>query len=157
MRTKMYIILLFILTSTSCKNKNEERSMNQSLLSQKELERNIKSKGDIDSYNSLKLEYMESVNKIDFLPWALLMANKFGYQQAYFDVFWILYEKQKLSEECDYSLNRLDNNDKQLALNNLIMAAKLGHLQAKEILGKYYMQGRYVIKDTILGKQLLAR
>ena len=149
------VLLCVILACKATYKNDNEKSMNQSGEDERVLEQNIKEKGDIQSYDALRREYMDGNDEADFFKWAKLMADKYDYDQAYLDVYRSLYFKQDIKIDDSYSLDYLNTKDQQMAIAYLKQGAEKGHPQAKEILGKYYMQGKYVTKDTILGNRLL--
>jgi len=51
------------------------------------LKRQIVNHGDSQCYESLKVEYMDIDAIENLLPWSLIMANKYNYRPAYFDVY----------------------------------------------------------------------
>lgn len=55
------------------------------------LEENIIKKGDINSYIELRTLYIDK-NMFTFLPWALIMANKYQNKDGYFDVYACLFD-----------------------------------------------------------------
>ncbi len=83
------------------------------------------------------------------------MADKYNYTPAYFDVYWMLYCKQELSNDTLYTLDSLNESERKMALNYLIKAKNKGNLDAMEYLGIYFIQGKYLKKDTSLGLQLI--
>ncbi len=111
-------------------------------------------KGDTMAYKELQRYFSCSSNPEELLPYAFLMANKYNYRMAYFDVyhsFWYIYS------ETSYSLSLLDSLDKitqNLALEYLQKAAKLGERNSIHTLGKYYYEGKYFEQDTALGKEM---
>jgi hypothetical protein len=125
----VYYILLF-LTIVSCNSKSEKGiPMNYSERSDSELEKLVIEKGDTSAYYELFVVYLDYPFE-KFLPYALIMANKYNYQQAYFDVYdrlWNLYDNPDL----------LDNTSKKMAIEYLQKAASRGHTQAKDILKEY--------------------
>lgn len=108
-------------------------------------------------YDELRKYYL-SIGFYKFFPWALFMANKFDNSQAYFDVYYSLCELNCLGENKknnDLLLDNLDAKTQKMAIDYLIKAAEKDHNQAKEILGKYYLEGRYVEKNIALGNKLI--
>ena len=112
--------------------------------------------GDTDAYYELYIAYYE-LNPSDFLPYALLMANKYDYDKAYYDVFdrlTLLYWK---SYNKSISLDSLDNQTRKMALDYLKKGAEKGEYNSLRDLGWLYLEGKHVKKDTILGNQLLEK
>ena len=86
--------------------------MNDSERSDSELEKLVIEKGDTSAYYELFVNYLDYPSE-RFLPYALIMANKYNYPQAYFDVYdrlWHLYD----------SPDSLDNTSKKMAIEYLV-------------------------------------
>lgn len=155
MKRSLVILLVFI-NLVSCKNKTNpnEVSINTSTHPDKELEQLILQKGDSSAYYELSMQYLDYGYE-KFLPFALIMANKYDYPQAYFDVFSCLWEIYGKTTTRFMLLDSLDYTTQKMAIDYLKKASFKGHGQAKEILGEYYLYGMYIEKDTILGNQLI--
>lgn len=113
-----------------------------------ELADKIINNGSKECYYELGIYYLD-IGTYKFLPWALLMANKYKYDQAYFDVFCYLFDLsnniEHKSENLDnYPLDNLDKKTQKMAVEYLKIAASKGHEQAKEILSLYEKEGKYV-------------
>ncbi len=63
----------------------------------------------------------------DLLPYALIMANKYNYTQAYFDVF------DCLTAKYSSDIGQIDSLTAQLAIKYLLIASEKRHWQASEI------------------------
>jgi hypothetical protein len=102
-------------------------------------------KGDIDAYDRLRNFYLLTK---PFLRYALIMADKYDYTQAYFDVF-----------SCIEKMNKKRPSEKEMkkGIRYLKVAALRNHHQAPYYLGELYMEGKYMPKDTVLGKYLMQR
>lgn len=101
------------------------------------LKRQIVNSGNVNCYGRLKFEYMDSDDAESLLPWALIMANKFNYKLAYFDVYASIqaidmYFGQKGSKQ--NSLKLSDTASRRIALEYLKCAAKNHNEQAQAIL-----------------------
>jgi len=108
--------------------------------------------GNISAYDDLFRYFCYSGNLEELLPYALLMANKYNYERAYFDVCYCLWA---LYPETTYRLSLLDSLDettRNLALEYLQKGAELGETNCLWRLGNYYLEGKYFEQDTILGK-----
>lgn len=113
--------------------------------------------GSKEYYNELRKYYFK-IGFYKFFSWALFMANKYNYPQAYFDVYYSLYDLNtlgKYKKDNNMSLDKLDKKTQKLAIEYLTKATEKGHNQAKEILGKYYLEGKYVNKNIPLGNKLI--
>lgn len=173
MKSKIFIAILFfilgfIVHSFFVKRISKEsfkydkysqsaKSMNSSAHSIYVLQDSILKVGREDYYEELYISYLDK-NDFEFLPWALLMANKYDNTKAYFDVYVCLFEFNNLYNPVgldNWALDNLDTKTQKMAIEYLIKAANNGHNQAKEILGKYYLEGKYVNKNTPLGNKLI--
>lgn len=147
----------------SCSDKAEKKTIQdpyQFYEYQFELKKEVILKGKIDSYNKLNTIYTKDGNKTDVLVYALIMAHKYNYSRAYYDVFELLYltgHYVESSENCfDYSLECLDSETKRMALEYLKKAIENGDSTASEILLDYYdINGFYPIRDLYDDKNLV--
>lgn len=154
MRNKKKILVLMIYALVfiffSC-NQNKGIPMNN--VSNSEMESYRKSaveKGDTIAYKELELENYQSDS---FLYVSLIMANKYNYPSAYYNVFHCLV-KQSNKKELE-ALDDLDEMTKKMAIDYLIMGAEKGDKQCQKILGKFYLEGKYLKKDVEKGSQLI--
>ena len=107
--------------------------------------------GDTIAYNRL----WKCFYSAELLPYAFLMANKYHYKRAYFDIFtcfWLLYPETTSSLML---LDSLDETTRNLALEYLQKGAELGENDCMRTLGRYYFEGKYFDRDTILGRRLI--
>lgn len=105
--------------------------------------------GDTSSYYNLQVAYMDNNWIEGLLPYALIMANKYGYTPAYYDVYQSiqgidLYHSGGAST--DYSLDMVDTASRKIALEYLLKAARQGDAQAQEVVETYRAAGRYGIR-----------
>lgn len=143
-------LLLFMIILSSC-NESQMKSMNQPDKPLKELKEKVIKTGDVQSYEELSTAYMDySIG--EFLPYALLMANKYNYPRAYYDVYESLVLMQSVGQG---TIDSLDPKTLTMALEYLKLSSEKGLLLGKKILGQYYIDGKYLSKDTIKGNQLL--
>ena len=122
-------------TNTIDQSKQNHKSkikMNDSPIPIEELKMKVR-RGDKDAY--LQLHTANLTHLEDHLFWALLMANKYDYNMAYFHVFTCLLSANNCS---GWSVDNMDKKTKKMALDYLKMAADKGHTQAKEIIKEYY-------------------
>lgn len=136
MRLKASIMFCWLLISCNMENgkklDNEHKQlMNQHIPNQSALKKAILLNGDIQAYHSLSTEYLEHAFSEEFLLYALIMANKYDYPQAYYDVFTCLTDVY-LSD-----LSLLDENTASLAIDYLIKAYEKKHHQAKDVVEEY--------------------
>lgn len=157
MRRYLYLLLITILIF-GCKHKPKEKilSMNESARPESELIKLIINKGDTLAYDELRISYLD-YRPQDFLPYALIMANKYNHPQACFDVYMCLWE---IYGQTDYSLTLLDDLDsitQKMAIDYLKKGVKYGHFQSMQTLGAYYFAGKYVDKNIEFGEQLIRK
>jgi len=84
----------------------------------------------------------------EMLSIAMIMANKYNYGEAYY----ITYSRLLYNPDSD---EKIDSLTSKISISYLKAAAKLNYKYAQEKLGKYYIEGKFVRKDTILGNKLL--
>lgn len=123
----------------------KEISMNQVESTKVNYKNLVIEKGSIDAYKTLSIEYLDHKYPEEFLLYAMIMANKYNYSQAYFDVFTCL------TDVYMSDLNKMDSVSANLAINYLIRASKSRHHQAQEIVDKYsIMYNEKSNKDQIV-------
>lgn len=83
-------------------------------------------KGDTLSYNAVSAYYFIRNMYSEFLNYSLLMANKFKYSKACYDVYGILTKSRWGIEVAN-----LDSTTQKIALSYLFKAHKLGSSEAK--------------------------
>ena len=142
-------IILFAFTSCDMKRgetkSNEvERSMNQPAISENELKKIILSDGDKNAYDELSISYLDHPIQEEFLLYALVMANKYDYPQAYFDVF------SCLTDIYYGNITKIDDKTATLAIEYLLQANEKGHHQANEIVQEYNIDIKKNIKQQII-------
>ena len=128
---------------------------------------NVYYSGSESSYEGLRI--MMDYNNGDhdkFVLYALIMAEKYDYSDAYYDVFSILRQKSNkiffnnkdkpnINNSNDFdilvkrNLDYLNDEEKAFALLYLIKAYNRGNTNAAYFLSKYYNEGRYFPKDSI--------
>ena len=126
-------------------------TMNDTGISIKDLKISVITKGDTIAYKNLKIEYLNTeYYKDEILFYSLMMANKYNYSQAYFDVYKSLTDIY----EHDISVGSIDDKTKELALKYLYKGVELNEYDAICKLSELCFDGKYVSKDTILGNKL---
>lgn len=130
---KIIVILLAISSLFGCGDSLNDNaiSMNTANRSDAELRQLIIQKGDSSAYYELSTQYLDYGYQ-DFLFYALTMANKYNYPQAYYDVYCCLIEMYLPAD-----LYLIDENTATIAINYLIMAANMRHEHAQEIVREY--------------------
>ena len=89
MKIKFILISLSLLLAYSCNNlENEDkvRAMNDPSRPMIELESLVLEKGDTNAYYELDIAYLDYEHG-EFFKFAKVMADKYDYTQAYFDVY----------------------------------------------------------------------
>ena len=133
----MFLALLTLLPGCQPESPQHPNTVSKFMITpdqpESELIQKIIQTGDTAAYNNLSTAYLDHAHG-DFLVWALLIANKYDYPQAYFDVFVQLSE---LSPDSN-SIDMLDNKTQSMAIEYLRRATDKGHHQAPEILRQFY-------------------
>lgn len=106
-------------------------------------------KGDTTAYNELYIAYLDEEYDEEYLVYSLYMANKYNYPPAYFFVYDCLTSIYE-----NHPTGKIDEKTKKLALSYLKKGVELGDYNSKIAMGLLYMHGKYVPKDTVLGKKL---
>jgi len=114
------------------------------------LKKMVVEKNDKSTYNELTDAYLNEQYDEEVLFYSLLMANITHYRQAYFDFYYLLKYADRSQE-----MKIFDNETRLLMIEYLKKGAALKHEQSMHELGELYMEGKYVPKDTILGKKLI--
>ena len=122
------------------------RTNNEQLNSSIKLETEIIMQGKLNSYNELRVSYIDK-DMFAFLPWALIMTNKYKSKDAYIDVYYCLFDLNctncNETEIENWSLDKLNLVTQKFAIENLIQASKSENSQANEILEIYRKQNKY--------------
>lgn len=110
--------------------------------------------------DSLDKDFYDSILKVDTykngLIYSIVVSNKWDYSEASFNVFMTLAELDKKNSSTNLpEIDFLDEKTRKMALQYLEKASNKGNPNAKYILGKYYLEGKYLNKNTTLGNSLL--
>lgn len=140
---KITISIFMLMAFSSCNNLNtkEEKSdePNETVISinhiskkENDLKDLIIQNGDTNAYYSLNILFLDSRPfQEEFLIYALIMANKYHYPQAYYDVF------DCIILPFNSDMNQIDEESAKMAIKYLFLAAESGHYQATETIKKY--------------------
>ncbi len=79
------------------------------------------------------------------------MANKYHYPYANYEVYYCLTSLFELND----SIGDIDEKTKEMALSYLQKGVELNDYHSLKEMAELYLEGKYVKKDTILGKKLL--
>jgi hypothetical protein len=90
-------------------------------------------RGDLNAYRQLRNALMDSPE--DQFFWSFHIANTYDNAQANFDLFYCLLKIYNCDE---YKVEKMSINTQTIALEYLLIAAKKGHKQAKEVISDYY-------------------
>lgn len=144
------LIIVSVLVFMSCDMKSNKtnsnevvRSMNQPTVSESELKKAVLYEGDTGAYYELSISYLDHSFQEEFLFYAIIMANKYAYPQACFDVYFYL--TQTFSSD----INNMDENSANLAIEYLLKAHEKGHHQAKDIVEEFSITGSENSKQQI--------
>jgi TPR repeat protein len=113
-----------------------------------ELKELVLTKGDTAAYDELAIAFLNEQYYEEYLIYSIFMANKYHYPRAYFQVYCCL------TFDLEYHTKSLDEETIALAVTYLKKGAELKERQAMIALGNLYLEGKYVVKDTLLGKKL---
>jgi len=161
MKNKYLIILLLVFLSCSSKKEKEAATSPSKEVSTKiltgnitcttpllpnedELKLRIIKEGDIDAYNELTLSFMAHTFEQECLPYSLIMANKYDYSNAYYDVYLYLtiYYYSNIAE--------IDSKTADMAIEYLILAAEKGNHQAIKTIERYSIKRGMDNKDLLV-------
>jgi hypothetical protein len=110
------------------------------------LEENIVKNGDIDSYNQLMSYHLDQIKPInEFVIYSMIMANKYNYPQACWDVYWRLV----------YLKDSVDSQTLNIGMSFLQHGVELNSSSCMNELGQLYLDGKYVDRNEPLGNELL--
>lgn len=159
MKMKISILIVLSLFFFSCKDNTEKKTIPKNESSTLSLyldyfnDKNkvdslmdkIVNKGDTIAYRDLSMIYALSGHRSDYLRVSLIMANKYQYAQAYYDVYNDFYRTNNYisgnKEETIEDLNVLDKETRNLAFKYLEKAASKGHTKARKSLLLYNSNG----------------
>ena len=127
--TLRFVIVVSSIIGFSCQHHNEKSfSMNYVAKPISELKQQVIEYGDSCAYEDLKIQLLDFVyGSEDLLSYAMIMANKYDYTQAYFDVF------DCLTIPFLSDISHIDPKTAQIAVEYLLVAAEKGHVQASDI------------------------
>ncbi len=104
--------------------------------------------------------FYDSIVKVgtynNVLIYSIVVSNKWNYSEASLNVFMTLTGLDKKNSSTSLpEIDFLDEESRKMALHYLQKASDKEHPNAKYILGKYYLEGKYLTKNTTLGNSLL--
>lgn len=108
------------------------------------------------TYDSIESEYVHNYDYNELLFYSIIASNKLKNGNASYNVFYTIANLDTLNRFKDVpNLDFLDDDTKLLALKYLLKASNEGQKNAKLILGKYYLEGKYIKKDVENGEKLI--
>lgn len=146
-----YITYLLIVILFSCKSKKEhyiEVSTYNDTRPINELKELVLTKGDTVAYDELGLAFDNENYPEEYLLYSFIMADKYNYSRAYFQVYYCL------TSAFEHHSMTIDSISKNIAIRYLKKGVDLYEIQSIMSLSELYMEGKYVPKDTIKGKRL---
>ncbi|WP_165769809.1 hypothetical protein [Flavobacterium araucananum] len=110
--------------------------------------------------NNLDKKFYDSIMKSgkseNTFIYSIVVSNKWNFSEASYNVFMTLAQlDDKNASTSIPDLDFLDDETKKLALKFLQKASDENDPNAKYTLGKYYLEGKYFKKNTVLGNSLL--
>jgi hypothetical protein len=148
MRILILIFTLFQLVACNQKaekeSKSVDKSINQPTRSMSVLKGLVLTKGDKDAYYELKMAYLDFEYPEEFLLYAMTMANKYDFAEAYFDVYGCL-------KNIYYSdITKIDQKSASLAIDYLLKANEKNNEQAQEIVKEYSVNNKVADKRALI-------
>ena len=148
----VYLLIVILLCSLSCKQKGKHYGERVITMNQtrpiNELKELVLSKGDTTAYDELEIAFLNEKYKEEYLIYSIVMADRYNYHRAYFEVYYCL------TSIFEYKAGVIDEETKMLAIKYLKRGADLKDCNSTKELSNLYLDGKYVSKDTILGKKL---
>lgn len=143
--SKGLILAALISISCSCKKEMKKESLiNNEIALISNYKRSIIFEGNKQSYDNLFIYYVDYPFSDEIFIYAFVMATKYNYPQAYFDLYSII------SHVHVNDIDKIDENTAELALHYLKKAASLGHHQAEEEIKQISNRktnSKYILKE----------
>ena len=132
-----------MLLSFSCNNVEKENNVIDSMgFDIDVLKKSIILNGDVSAYEILSTKFIKREKYLDILPLSFVMAIEHNHSEAYYDVFYFLYNSN--SNLCvDYDLSCLDAQTKKLALKYLKLGIDNGDEACSNVVLDFYDEGKY--------------
>ncbi|ADQ79574.1 hypothetical protein Palpr_1428 [Paludibacter propionicigenes WB4] len=131
------LILIKKLESTKTGNQVNE--------SDDELQKRVLVKGDTIAYEKLHIKHFEDKYSGETLLYDIIMANKYGYKEAYFRVYHSLISNYKYKQ----LYGKIDDKSLKLALQYLYKGVELDNLNSINALSDLYREGVYIKRDSV--------
>jgi len=151
-KTFVFLVVFCILSCTQEVKKDKDLifSMNQPMDDLNILKNKIIMSGNIEAYNQLNIAYLDQRHE-EFLIYAILMANKYNYPKAYYDVFSCICDIHGYIDK----FYLLDSKTRQFAIDYLIQSVQKGYEIGKRDLSILLIEGKYIKKDVKLGNKYI--
>jgi len=169
MKTKILILVCLFFIVLSCSNNKNKKmidtenvicmSPNSHSMQEEEWIKKIVYYGDTLAYQTMFDYYYDDFRMDILLGYSIIMANKYDYPQAYYDVFDILTLIPQINfEECphDFGFYCLDNKTQKLALTFFKEAVYKENIYASDRLLNEFDKGKpFAIENLYLDKDLI--
>ena len=161
---KLFLMVIIFLCSCTSHTKDEySLSSNAYSSTDEKLIVEIICQGNVESYQTLYDSYSDNFRSEELLAYSLIMANKYDYAQAYFDVFDILTSIPNrnasicASQEClEEGFYCLDSKTKQMAIDYFKQAIIKENITASEkLLNVYNKDKSFPIEELYSDKELI--
>lgn len=152
-KSRFGIIVLMILISVSCKQNKKIDNTIYIYNGARPFDELVPlvMQGDTIAYEEMNFSVVEEDGNEGYFLYSLIMANKYNYHRAYFEVF------RFLIGVCQAQGIDIDEETKDLALKYLYRGVDLNDCQSIEALANLYIEGKLLPKDVEKGKMLLKR
>jgi len=147
---KIIIVVFLLFINVGCKK--ESTNINNVVTPISKLHK-LASQGNLKAYSDLSLAYMDSPNDINFCKTSKSVAEKYNFDEAYLNLY---YCQIDYYHRANYmNLDDLNHETIIKAMNYLAIGNSLGNKECSKLLGKYFIQGKYLNKDIEKGKLLI--
>jgi hypothetical protein len=162
MKEILGLIIVCLMCSCNHSNTNNPVVLSPNSYFTKEYEqiRKIVYYGDTIAYQKMFDDFDDNFRIPEFLSYSLIMANKYDFTQAYYDVFYILTMLPQINEyECDtISFYCLDEKTRNFALEYFSLAINKGSIIAsKQLLSEFCENQSFPIKELYFNKELIKK
>jgi hypothetical protein len=149
MNTLPKIALALLIISYGCTSKHtgkdgEVALTDVSILKLNETKSRVELQGDTNAYKTLVLYYFSEGKSNEMLYYSMIMANKYDYSNAHYDVYQILIDIY------DDSVSQIDSLTAYMAIKYLTNAALKGFSVAQETVRRYNIELGSDSKSQIL-------
>lgn len=138
------VAISLVLMLTGC----TPRSTNDPGVPLERLKEKIISNGNELAYERLGNAYLDYNKPQEVMIYSTIMAHQFHSPRAFFYVYYDLVSVHR------NGLADMGEDLKMIAIQYLKKSASLNYYGASNVLGKLYLEGKYLPKDTLLGKKL---